>query len=59
MAVSGVAHPPVDMSDLTEMQAVAALSRTVQNSLADMKRKILRLENEINNPDVDDDGWCA
>lgn len=53
IALSGSDNPPVDMNAVTEMQAVSALVRTVQNTLADMKRKILKMENEINPFDAD------
>ncbi|XP_069947757.1 coiled-coil domain-containing protein 77 [Cherax quadricarinatus] len=49
MALSGVDDVPVDISALTEMQAVATLVRSVQRTVAETKRKIMRLENDINN----------
>ncbi|KAG7166547.1 Coiled-coil domain-containing protein 77-like [Homarus americanus] len=49
VAMSGGDGLPVDFSALSEMQAVAALARTVQKTIGDTKRKILKLENEINN----------
>lgn len=50
MAVSGEDSLPVNPGALSEMQAVATLARTVQRTIADTKRKILKLENEIDNP---------
>ncbi|XP_045603247.1 LOW QUALITY PROTEIN: coiled-coil domain-containing protein 77 [Procambarus clarkii] len=50
ITLSGADNLPVDISALSEMQAVAALVRTVQNAVAETKRKILKLENEMNNP---------
>lgn len=56
MALSGVDDPPMDINALNEMQAVSALVRTVRNTMADIKRKILKLEHEINNPS-DENVW--
>ncbi|XP_071532241.1 coiled-coil domain-containing protein 77-like isoform X2 [Panulirus ornatus] len=50
MTVSGGDSLPVNPGALSEMQAVATLARTVQRTIADTKRRILKLEDEINNP---------